>query len=92
MMRFGTMARVAGGLAGMVLVASVTAGCGPSQAEKDRAARMEAAASKIEVAASKAEAAANKAEAAARQAADAAQKAEAAADKAEGGFRTHTRK
>lgn len=92
MMRSGTMVRVASGLAGMVFVAAVTAGCGPSQAEKDRAARMDAAASKVEVAASKSEAAANKAEAAARQAADAAQRAQAAAEKAEAGFQKHTRK
>ena len=91
-MRFRTMTGVASGLAGMVLVAGVMAGCGPSQAEKDRTARMEAAANKTEVAASKAEAAASKAEAAARQAADAAAKAQAAADKAEASFHKRTRK
>lgn len=91
-MRLGTLTRVASGLAGMVLVAGVTAGCGPSQAEKDRAARMDAAVSKTEVAASKSEAAASKAEAAARQAADAAGRAQAAADKAEAMFQKHTHK
>ena len=84
MMRLGTMTRVASGLAGMVLLAGVTAGCGPSQEEKDLAARMDAAASKSE-------AAANKAEAAARQAADAAAKAQAAADKADAIFQKHMR-
>lgn len=91
-MQPGTMTRVASGLAAMLLVAGITAGCGPSQAEKDRAARMDAAASKTEVAASKSEAAATKAEAAARQAADAAARAQAAADKAEGSFQKRTRK
>ncbi len=91
-MRFGTRAQVVSGLAGMVLVAGVIAGCGPTQAEKDRTARMEAAANKTELAANKAEAAANKAEAAARQAADAATKAQAAADKAEARFHKGMRK
>ncbi len=59
----------------MVMLAFVV-GCGPTQAEKDLAARMEAAVSRSE-------AAANKAEAAARTAADAAQRADAAAQKAE---------
>lgn len=84
-MRIGTMTRVAGGIAGMVLLAGVTAGCGPTQAEKDLATRMD-------TAASKAEAAANKAEAAARAAGDAAAKAQAAADKAEAIFQKHMRK
>jgi hypothetical protein len=91
-MQLGAMTRVVSGLAAILLVAGVTAGCGPSQAEKDRAARMDAAASKTEVAASKAEVAASKAEAAARQAADAAARAQAAADEAEGSFQKHTRK
>ena len=91
-MRLGTMTRVASGLAGMLLVASVTVGCGPSQAEKDRAARLDAAASKTEMAASKSEAAASKAEAAARQAADSAARAQAAADKAEASFQHHLHK
>ena len=85
MMRFGKMTRVAGGIAGMVLLAGVTAGCGPTQAEKDLAARMEAAASKSDAAASKAEAAA-------RAAAAAAAKVQAAADKAEAIFQKHMRK
>jgi len=85
MMQVRTMTRVAGGVAGMVLLAGVTAGCGPSQAEKDLAARMEAAASKSEMAASKAEAAA-------RAAGDAAAKAQAAADKAEAIFQKHLKK
>ena len=85
MMRFGTLAKVAGGIAGTVLLAGVTVGCGPTQAEKDLTARMEAAASKSE-------AAGNKAEAAARAAADAAAKAQAAADKAEAIFQKHMRK
>ena len=85
MMQVRTMTRVAGGVAGMVLLAGVTAGCGPSQAEKDLAARMEAAASKSEMAASKAEQAA-------KNAADAAAKAQAAADKAEAMFHKSMRK
>jgi hypothetical protein len=85
MMRFGTMTRVMGGIAGMVLLAGVTAGCGPTQAEKDLAAKMDSAASRTE-------AAANKAEAAARAAGDAAAKAQAAADKAEAIFQKHMRK
>jgi hypothetical protein len=84
-MRFGTRKQVLSGMAGLMLLAGVTAGCGPTQAEKDLAARMEAAASK-------AEAAANKAEAAARSAADAAQRAEAAAAKAEAIFSKGLRK
>ncbi len=91
-MQRGTMTRVASGLAAMLLVAGVTAGCGPSQADKDREARLNAAANKTELAASKSEAAASKAEAAARQAADAAARAQAAADKAEGSFQKHMRK
>jgi hypothetical protein len=85
MMRISTMTRVLGGIGGMVLLAGVTAGCGPTQAEKDLAARMDAAASK-------ADAAASKADAAARSAADAAAKAQAAADKAEAIFQKHMRK
>jgi len=84
-MRIATMTRVVGGIAGMVLLAGVTAGCGPTQAEKDLAARMDAAASKTE-------AAANKAEAAARAAGDAAAKAQAAADRAEAIFQKQMRK
>ncbi len=91
-MRLRRVTGVAAGLAGMVLLAGVTSGCGPTQAEKDRSARMEAAATKVELAANKAEAAATKAEAAARQAADAAAKAQAAADKAEASFGKHMRK
>ena len=85
MMRIGTMTRVTGAIAGTLLLAGVTAGCGPSQEEKDLAARMEAAASKSEAAASKAEAAA-------RAASDAAAKAQAAADKAEAIFQKHIKK
>jgi len=85
MMRFGTMTKVTSGIAGMLLLAGVTAGCGPTQAEKDLAARME-------TAASRAEAAGNKAEAAARAASDAAARAQAAADKAEAIFQKHMRK
>jgi uncharacterized protein (DUF3084 family) len=77
--------KLAGGVAGLTLLAAVTAGCGPSQEEKDLAARMEAAASRSE-------AAANKAEQAARTAADAAQRADAAAQKAEAVFQKHMRK
>jgi hypothetical protein len=84
-MRIGTITRVAGGIAGMVLLAGVTAGCGPTQAEKDLMGRMEAAANKSEAAASRAEAAA-------RGAADAAAKAQAAADKCDAIFEKHMRK
>jgi len=84
-MRFGNVRQVAAGIAGFVLLAGITAGCGPTQAEKDLAARMEAAASK-------AEAAANKADAAARAAADAAQRAQDAAAKAEAVFHKEMRK
>ena len=91
-MRFTTMTRMIGGVAGMALLAGVTTGCGPCQAEKDRQARMNAAASRTELAASRTEAAASKAEAAARQAADAAARAQAAADKAEAGFHRGVRK
>lgn len=84
-MRIRMMTRVTGGIAGMVLLAGVTAGCGPTQAEKDLAARMDAAASK-------ADAAASRADAAARAAGDAAAKAQAAADKAEAIFQKHMRK
>jgi outer membrane murein-binding lipoprotein Lpp len=85
MMRFGTMTKVTSGIGGVLLLAGVTAGCGPTQAEKDLAARME-------TAASRAEAAGNKAEAAARAASDAAARAQAAADKAEAIFQKHMRK
>jgi hypothetical protein len=91
-MRLGTMTRVASGLAGMLLMAGVTTGCGPSQAEKDLNAKLDAAASKTEAAASRTEAAASKAEAAARSAADSAARAQAAADKAESSFHKHLRK
>ncbi len=79
------MTQVVAGMAGMLLLAGLTAGCGPTQAEKDLTARMEAAASK-------ADAAASKADAAARAAAEAAAKAQAAADKAEAIFQKHMRK
>ncbi len=68
--------KMAGGIAGLVMLAAMMAGCGPTQADKDLAARMEAAVSKSE-------AAATKAESAARTAADAAQRADAAAHTAE---------
>ncbi len=77
--------KMAGGIAGLALLAAMTVGCGPTQEEKDLAARMDAAASRSE-------AAANKAEAAARTAADAAQRADAAAQKAEAVFQKHMRK
>jgi len=64
------------GIAGVVMLAAMMAGCGPTQAEKDLAARMESAVSKSEVAA-------NNAESAAKTAADAAQRAGAAAQRAE---------
>ncbi len=91
-MGYGTVKRIVSGLAGMALMAGLTVGCGPSQAEKDRTARLDAAASRVEMAASRSEAASSKAEAAARQAADAAARAQAAADKAEAGFHKHLRK
>jgi len=91
-MRFGKMIRVASGLVGLMLMAGITTGCGPSQAEKDLEARKEAAVNRAEMAANKAESAAGKADAAARQAADSAAKAQAAADKAEGMFHKGTRK
>jgi hypothetical protein len=91
-MRFGKMPHIAAGVAGFALLAGLTAGCGPTQAEKDLNAKMEASASRSEAAASKTEMAANKAEAAARAAADAAAKAQAAADKAEAIFHKHMRK
>lgn len=84
-MRFGKMKPVVGAVAGAIALASLAVGCGPTQAEKDLAARMEAAASKAEMAASKAEAAA-------KSAADAAQRAQAAADKADAIFQKHMRK
>ncbi len=76
---------VLGALAGAVVLASLTVGCGPTQQDKDLTAR-------IEAAANKAEAAANKAEAAAKSAADAAQRAQAAADKAEAIFQKRLKK
>ncbi len=91
-MRIARMTRITSGLAGIVLMAGLTTGCGPSQAQKDFDARLDAAASKTELAANKAEGAASKAEAAARQAADAAARAQAAADKAAAGFQKHMRK
>ena len=91
-MRIGTITRVAGGIVGMALLAGVTAGCGPTQAEKDLAARMEAAASKAEAAANKADAAARAAADAAQRAQDAAAKAQAAADKCDAIFQKHMRK
>lgn len=84
-MRLGNMTRVMAGVAGLVVLTGMTAGCGPTQAEKDLTARMEAAASKSDAAASRAEAAA-------RGAADAAQRAEAAAQKAEAIFQKHMMK
>ena len=84
-MRLGSMTQVVAGIAGSVVLAAMTAGGGPTQAEKDLTARMEAAASKSDAAASRAEAAA-------RSAADAAAKAQAAADKAEAIFQKHMRK
>jgi hypothetical protein len=79
------MTHIAGAVAGLVLVAGLAAGCGPTQAEKDLNAKMESAASRTEAAASRAESAA-------RSAADAAAKAQAAADKAEAIFQKHMRK
>jgi len=79
------MTHVAVGMGSLMLLAGFAAGCGPSQAEKDLNAKMEAAASRTEAAASKAEAAA-------RNAADAAAKAQAAADKTEAIFQKHMRK
>jgi len=86
-MRFGRTTRVGASLAGLVLLASVTAGCEskPSKADEAMAARIEAAASKAEMAA-------NKAEMAAKSASDAAQRAEASAQKAEALFHKTTRK
>jgi hypothetical protein len=84
-MRFGKVSTVLGAAVGLMVLIGVTAGCGPTQAEKDLTARMEAAASKTEMAA-------NKAEAAARSASEAAQRAEAAAQKAEAIFQKHMRK
>jgi hypothetical protein len=85
-MRLGKI-QVAAGFFGLALLAGVTSGCAekPTQAQKDMAARVEAAASK-------AEAAANNAEAAATSAADAAARAQAAADKAEAMFHSKMRK
>jgi len=85
-MRFGKI-QFGAGLFGLALLAGVTSGCAekPTQAQKDMAARVEAAASK-------AEAAANKAEAAAKSASDAAARAQAAADRAEAMFHKSMRK
>ena len=85
-MRFGNKARVAAGLASLVLLATATAGCASKAEPQDGMV------ARIEAAASKAEAAANKAEAAAKQAADAAARAQAAADKAEQMFHHKMRK
>ncbi len=86
-MRFGMKTQVAAGFFSLALLGGATSGCAakPTQAQKDQAAR-------IEAAASKAEAAANKAEAAANKAADAAARAQAAANKAEAMFQKHMRK
>ena len=84
-MRFGKTRTVLGAAVSLMVLAGVTAGCGPTQAEKDLNAKMENAASRSEMAA-------NKAEAAARTAADAAQRAEGAAQKAEAIFQKHMRK
>jgi uncharacterized protein (DUF3084 family) len=84
-MRFGNAKTVLGAAVGLMVLAGVTAGCGPTQAEKDLNAKMENAASRTEMAA-------NKAEAAARSASEAAQRAEAAAQKAEAIFQKHMRK
>jgi len=85
MKRLSEIKTVSMGMVGMLLLAGVATGCGPSKAQKELTARMEAAASKSE-------AAANKAEAAARSAADAAQRAEAAASKCEAVFQKGIRK
>ena len=74
-MRFGIRSQVVAGFTAL-LIAGAISGCGPTKAEQEMAA-------KIEAAASRAEAAANKAEAAAKGAADAASRASAAADRAE---------
>jgi hypothetical protein len=84
-MRFGKTSTVLGTAVSLMFLAGVTAGCGPTQAEKDLNAKMENAASRTEMAA-------NKAEAAARSASEAAQRAEAAAQKAEAIFQKHMRK
>ncbi len=84
-MRTGKFRQVVIGMAGMALLASLALGCGPTQEEKDLAARMDTAASRTETAA-------NKAEAAARGAAEAAQRAEAAAQRAEAIFKHHVTK
>jgi hypothetical protein len=86
-MRLGRKTQIAAGFFSLALLGGATSGCEakPTQAQKDMAARVEAAASKSE-------AAANKAEAAARSAADAAARAQAAASKAEQMFQEHMRK
>jgi hypothetical protein len=84
-MRFRGMRTVLGAAVGMMVLAGVTVGCGPTQAEKDLNAKMENAASRSEMAA-------NKAEAAARAASEASQRAEAAAQKAEAIFQKHMMK
>ena len=86
-MRIGRTTRVGASLAGLILLAGVTAGC-----EQKPSKEQEAMASRIEAAASKAEMAANKAEMAAKSASDAAQRAEASAQKAEAMFHHSTRK
>jgi len=85
-MRIGRTTRVVASVAGLVLLAGVTAGCeNKSKADDGMAARVEAAASKAEMAA-------NKAEMAAKSASDAAQRAEASAQKAEAMLHKHMRK
>jgi len=84
-MRFGKTGTALGAAVSLMVLVGVTAGCGPTQAEKDLNAKMENAASRTEMAA-------NKAEAAARSASEAAQRAEAAAQKAEAIFQKHMRK
>jgi len=74
-MRFGIRSQALACLTTLLFVSAI-AGCGPSKADQELAA-------KVEAAASRAEAAANKAEAAAKAAADAASRASAAADRAE---------
>jgi uncharacterized protein (DUF3084 family) len=84
-MRFGKTITALGAAVSLMVLTGVTAGCGPTQAEKDLNAKMENAASRTEMAA-------NKAEAAARSASEAAQRAEAAAQKAEAIFQKHMTK
>ncbi len=79
-MRFGVKTQVAAGLFSLALLGGATSGCAakPTQAQKDMANRVEAAASRTE--------------AAAKSAADAAARAQAAASKAEQMFQAHMRK